>query len=198
VRPLVLASKSPSRAAILRAAGLAFETMSADVDEEAQKQALLESGASPRELAGRLAEAKAEQASRARPDALVIGADTTLDLDGRLYDKATSVADAREKLLALKGRRHRLHSAVAAASAGAVVWSALESPGLLMRDFSDAFLECYLAMGGEAILGSVGCYHFEGVGAQLFEAVEGDYFAILGLPLLPLLAFLRADGALMT
>jgi septum formation protein len=196
VTPVVLASTSRARAAILTGAGVAHAAVGADVDEGEAKAALLGSGAGPREIANHLAEAKALKVSRQRPGALVIGADQTLDLDGKLFDKPADLAEARGHLSVLRGRSHRLHSAVAAARDGAALWRELESPRLEMRAFSDAFLDGYLARNGAAALSSVGCYQLEGEGAQLFDRIEGDYFAILGLPLLPLLGFLRRQGAL--
>jgi septum formation protein len=193
---IVLASKSAPRAAILSNAGVAFEVVSAGVDETALKARWLAEGAAPREIAGHLAEAKACRVSAREPDAIVIGADQTLELDGVLIDKAEDMGEARERLVSLRGRVHRLHAAVAAARDGAVVWRVSESPALTMRDFSDSFLDGYLERGGAALLGSVGCYLLEGEGAQLFERIDGDYFAVLGLPLLPLLDFLRREGAL--
>jgi septum formation protein len=194
--PIVLASQSASRAAILISAGVPFEQLASGFDEETAKARLLADNADPREIACRLAEAKAVDVSAARPGAIVVGADTTLDLDGGLIDKAASLPEARDKLARLRGRPHLLHSAVVAAEDGVPLWRAVESPRLVMRDFSDRYLEGYLLRGGEALLGSVGCYHLEGEGAQLFERIEGDYFAILGLPLLPLLRFLRDKGAI--
>jgi septum formation protein len=196
VKPVVLASNSASRAAILRGAGVAFETMGAGVDEDAMKTALLAEGAGPRQIAERLADAKALKVSAARPDALVIGADQTLDLDGELFDKAENLAEARSRLLALRGKTHQLHAALTVAEAGVATWRCLEAPSLTMRNVSDSYLDGYLARGGETLLGSVGCYLLEGEGAQLFERIDGDYFAVLGLPLLPLLAVLREKGAL--
>jgi septum formation protein len=196
VIPVVLASKSASRAAILRGAGVAFEALGAGVDEDAHKAELLAQRADPRTIAKRLAEAKARRISTQRPDVLVIGADQTLDLDGALIDKAENLDAAAVRLRALRGKAHSLHSAVVVARGGTIVWCTIESPRLLMRDFSDAYLEGYLARGGPALLGSVGCYLLEGEGAQLVERIEGDYFAVLGLPLLPLLAVLRREGAL--
>ncbi|MFI4936651.1 MAG: Maf family protein [Caulobacterales bacterium] len=193
--PVVLASKSASRAAILRGAGVTFEIVGADVDEGAEKDRLAAEGAGPKAVAEHLAALKAASVSRTC-EGLVIGADQTLDLAGALYDKAETLSDARERLMALRGKPHHLHSAVAVARDGAAIWRLTQSPRLTMRAFSDAFLESYLARGGETLLGSVGCYLLEGEGAQLFERIEGDYFAILGLPLLPLLDLLRREGAL--
>jgi septum formation protein len=193
---IVLASKSRSRAAILSGAGVAFETEDSEVDETALKTALLADGAGPREVAERLGEAKALAVSARRPGDVVIGADQTLDLDGALYDKPADLAEAREHLGALRGRGHALHGGLVAAERGEVVWRTTETSRLWMRDFSDAFLDGYLARGGEALLASVGGYQLEGEGAQLFERIDGDYFAILGLPLLPLLGFLRSRGAI--
>jgi septum formation protein len=196
VTPVVLASKSASRAAILAGAGVPFEAVGSGVDETAAKARLLAEGAGPLKVAEALAEAKALAVSAMRPDALVIGADQTLDLGGALRDKAETLAEARERLTELRGRDHALRSAVVVAKGGAVVWRLTESPHLSVRDFSDGFLDGYLARNGEGLLGSVGCYQLEGEGAQLFDRIEGDYFAILGLPLVPLLEFLRRDGAL--
>ena len=193
---IVLASKSRSRAAVLAGAGVAFEMEDSEVDEAALKAGLLAEGAGPRQVAERLGEAKALAVSARRPGDLVIGADQTLDLDGALYDKAADLAEARQHLAAMRGRGHALHGGIVAAEGGEVVWRTTETSRLWMRRFSDAFLDGYLARGGEALLASVGCYQLEGEGAQLFERIVGDYFAILGLPLLGLLGCLRKEGAL--
>lgn len=192
---LTLASKSTARAQVLAGAGIAFETAGSGVDEDAVKARMLAKGATPAEVAGALAAEKALAVSRGR-GGLVIGADQTLDLDGRLYDKVGDLEAARARLAALRGRTHRLHSAVALARDGAVVWAERPAAALTMRDFSDAFLDDYLATEGQAALGSVGCYRLEGPGVQLFSAIEGDYFTILGLPLMGLLETLRREGAL--
>lgn len=192
---IVLASKSAARRAVLGGAGVPFEVAVAGVDEDAVKASLLAEGATPRDVADALAELKAIRVSRAR-DGFVVGSDQTLELDGRLYDKAEDLEAARERLKLLRGRPHKLHSAVVVAKEGAPVWRELVTATLTMRDFSDAFLEAYLAAEGPEALGSVGCYRLEGPGAQLFSAIEGDYFAILGLPLLGLLDFLRQHGVL--
>jgi septum formation protein len=192
---IVLASASAVRAKMLREAGVAFAVVSSGLDEEPIKARMLAAGVGPREVAERLAEAKA-LAAQAAPDDLVIGADQTLDLDGELVDKATNLDEARARLERLRGRRHTLHAAAALARGGEIVWRGRASPVLAMRAFTDAFLDQYLSDCGEASLGSVGCYHLEGRGAQLFDAVEGDYFAVLGLPLLDVLSALRQAGAL--
>jgi septum formation protein len=167
-----------------------FDKVSPGVDEGAVKAGLLAEGATPREVADALAELKAVKVSRARPG-LVIGADQTLDLVGVLHDKAESLDEARGRLMSLRGKRHRLHAAVVVAMDGEPIWRTLESPALTMRDFSDVWLDGYLERNVEAALGSVGCYWLEGEGAQLFSKIDGDYFAILGLPLLGLLDLLR-------
>lgn len=187
---VILASKSAARRAVLDGAGVAYEATVAGVDEDAVKDSLLAEGHGPRDIADALAELKAIRVSRAR-GGFVIGADQTLDLDGKLYDKAGSVDAARARLKLLRGRTHKLHSAVVVAKDGGPIWRELVTCTLTMRDFSDDFLESYLASEGPAALGSVGCYRLEGPGAQLFSKIEGDYFAILGLPLLGLLDLLR-------
>jgi septum formation protein len=191
---VVLASTSSARVAILKGAGVAFEAMGSGVDEGAVKAEMR--GRSPADVAAALADAKAIAVSERRPDAVVIGADQTLDLAGALFDKVDDASAARARLIELRGKTHGLHSAVAVAEDGVVTWRTLESAALTMREVSDAWLDGYLARGGDDLLGSVGCYLLEGEGAQLFERIEGDYFAILGLPLLPLLAALRERGAL--
>lgn len=192
---LVLASKSVTRRGVLEDAGVPFEAAGSGVDEEAAKRDLLAASATPRQVAEALAQKKALAVSAGRPD-WVLGADQTLEFEGRLYDKAETIEAARERLLTLRGRPHQLHSAVAVARDGAVVWREVESATLTMRGFSDEFLEAYLAAEGEAVLGSVGCYRLEGLGVQLFSKVEGDYFTILGLPLMGLLDLLRREGVL--
>jgi len=193
VTPLVLASTSAIRRDLLADAGLVFTAVGSGVDEDAEKAQLLAQGADPRAVAEHLAAVKAERVSR-DVAGLVIGADQTLDLDGVLFDKVADVAAARERLLALRGRTHRLHAGLAVAEAGAIIWRETTSVSLTMRGFSDGFLDDYLGRNAEAALSSVGCYHLEGEGIQLFERFEGDYFAILGLPLLGLLDLLRARG----
>jgi septum formation protein len=192
---IVLASKSAARRAVLAGAGVPHEAAVAGVDEEAVKRGLLAEGATPRDIADALAELKAVRVSRGRPD-FVIGSDQTLDLEGQLFDKVETIEAARERLKALRGKTHKLHSAVVVAKEGAPIWREVVTAKLAMRDFSDAFLEDYLAVEGPEALGSVGCYRLEGPGVQLFSKIEGDYFAILGLPLMGLLDFLRRHGEL--
>ncbi len=190
---LVLASKSAARRALLTGAGVAHEAVVSGVDEDAAKAVMLAQGLGPAEVADALAELKALAVSQLTRG-LVIGADQTLELDGQLYDKAETLAEARARLMLLRGRTHQLHSAVVLVEAGQVVWRERITAHLTMRTFSDAFLHTYLETEGEAALGSVGCYRLEGPGAQLFSRIEGDYFAVLGLPLIGLLAFLRDRG----
>ena len=192
---VILASQSAARRAVLTGAGVAHEATVSGVDEDVVKAGLLAQGAGPREVAEALAGLKALAVSALRPG-LVIGADQTLDLDGALYDKVGDVAAARDRLRLLRGRTHRLHSAVVVTRDGQTIWRETVSASLTMRDFSDGFLEAYLTAEGEAALGSVGCYRLEGPGAQLFSHIEGDYFAILGLPLMGLMDLLRRHGAL--
>ena len=193
---LVLASGSAARRAMLAGAGVPFTVQVADVDEPALKAGLTD--VAPDELAMELARAKALAVSRYHPGAWVLGADQTLAFDGGLVSKAPSLAAARARLATMRGRSHQLHSGAALARDGRLVWSGVETATLTMRDFSDAFLDAYLAAEGEALLACVGAYRLEGMGSQLFEAVEGDYFTVLGLPLWPVLAELRRAGVLAT
>jgi septum formation protein len=193
--PVTLASKSSARQMLLRNAGVAFEAVSPGVDEDAAKAGLLTDEASPRDIADALAEMKAVKVSAKRPG-LVIGADQTLDLNGRLIDKVDTLDEARARLLDLRGQVHKLHSAVVVARDGQPIWRNLESAKLSVRPFSEAWLDRYIERRGEALLWSVGCYELESEGVQLFDRIDGDYFAILGLPLIGLLDFLRLHGAL--
>lgn len=192
---IILASKSAARRAVLTGAGVPFEVSVAGVDEDAVKSAMLAEGASPRDVADALAELKAIRVSRSKPG-FVIGSDQTLEFEGKLYDKVETLEAATERLSAMRGKSHKLHSAVVVAKDGAPIWREIVSATLTMRDFSDDFLADYLAAEGDQALGSVGCYRLEGPGAQLFSKIEGDYFAILGLPLMGLLDLFRRHGAL--
>jgi len=193
--PVTLASKSAARQAILRNAGVAFEAVSSGVDEDAAKAGLLAEGAAPREVADALAELKAFKVSTKRPG-LVIGSDQTLELDGALFDKVDTIEAARERLVALRGKVHKLHSAVVVARDGQPIWRVVETTRLSVRNFSDAWLDGYLQRNAPDILSSVGCYFLEGEGVQMFDRIDGDYFAILGLPVVGLFDFLRLHGAL--
>lgn len=192
---VILASTSAARRALLTAAGVPFEAQAPGVDEEAAKASLAAEGLTPRDMADALAELKALRVSARKPG-LVIGSDQTLDLDGVTLDKAPTAEKARERLLALRGRSHKLHSAVVVASGGQAIWREVVTAKLTMRPFSDAFLDDYMSRAGDALTGSSGAYYLEGLGAQLFETIEGDYFAILGLPLTGLLDLLRRYGVL--
>ena len=194
----VLASGSASRQRILKAVGVPFTAIPADIDEDELKQDLLEAGMFEDDIAGTLAEGKAQHVSHANPDALVLGADQTLLFEDEIVSKCADLSSARDLLRRLRGRSHRLMSALALARGGAVFWQYAEESTLHMRDFGDVFLDAYLSTEGAGILGCVGCYKVEGLGAQLFDRVEGDYFAIQGLPLLPLLVELRRQGVIAT
>lgn len=193
---LRLASKSPARRAMLEAAGVPFRLIDADLDEDEVKKALRADGLGPAQLSLALAEAKAA-AARGKEEDLVLGCDQVLEReDGTMPDKPKSPADALEQLRSLSGRTHRLHSSAAIVEDGRPVWRATESVSLTMRPVAARFLAAYLEREYEAIRWSVGGYRIEGLGAQLFEQIEGSHFAILGLPLLPLLAYLRERGVL--
>lgn len=192
---LILASKSAGRAAVLKGAGLAFEQIVANVDEESIRDSLRAEGFSIAKQADILAETKAMKVSSAHRG-VVLGADQMLEVDGQPMDKATSMAEAREHLIRLRGKTHILQTAIVACVEGAPVWRHLAQPKLHMRNFSDAFLDVYLDEIGDAALASVGAYQIEGRGALLFDRIEGDHFSIIGMPLLPLLGWLRDRGTL--
>ena len=193
---LILASGSRARRQMLEAAGLVFAVRPADVDEDAIRATL--GDAAPGHVAAVLARAKAEAVSRGSPDAIVVGSDQVLALGRTVYTKAPDIAAAHAALRSLAGRRHHLHSAVCIAIGGTQVWHHLDTAALTMRDFSDAFLDDYLSQVGNRVCASVGCYELEGLGVNLFERIEGDYFTILGMPLLQLLTELRARGVIST
>ena len=193
--PFILASGSAIRRQILENAGVPFSVQTSGVDEEAIKQGW--SGDDVDNLALELANAKAK-AVEANHEVLVLGADQILSLDGQIYDKARSVEEARRRLKALRGTTHILHSGLAAYRAGQQIWSYTQQSRLSVRNFSDAFLDTYMARAGDELTASVGAYAFEGIGAQIFDRIEGDYHAILGLPLLPVLGLLRREGVIAT
>lgn len=193
---LVLASASTVRATLLKNAGLAFDIVPADIDEAAIRS-ILGQGTdpmAPADIAVMLAQAKAVNVSEHHPDALVIGADQILVADGEIYTKPTSKAQARDQLVSLRGKKHSLISAVACAQNGQVDWYHEDTALLSMREFSNEFLGGYLAAVGNDALSSVGAYQLEGPGAQLFSSIDGDYFTVLGLPLITLLGYLRTQN----
>lgn len=191
---LILASTSSTRIALLKNAGIAFEARSPGVDERALEEPLLAAGAAPTEIALALARAKALALDA--PGQFVLGADQVLDLDGERFVKPADRAAAAAQIAALSGRTHHLRTAIALASDGAILFEHVSTASLTMRPLSAEAIERYLDEAGESALWSVGAYLLEGVGIQLFSAIEGDYFSILGLPLLPLLAELRQRGLL--
>lgn len=192
--PIILASQSRARQTLLANAGIAFEAVAAEIDERAVQQA---SGLSlPGDIAALLAREKALSVSVRQSDKYVVGADQTLALGLRLFSKPVGRVAAAEQLRALAGQRHELHSAVAVAQAGAIVFEAATIAQMTMRSLGEAEIDAYLNEAGEAVTTSVGAYQLEGLGVHLFEQIEGDHFTILGLPLLPLLAFLRSEGLL--
>jgi septum formation protein len=193
-QPIVLASRSEARRGMLEAAGIPLEIVAAETDERGIEQEA--AGRAPQDIAALLARAKAKAVAASRPGRLVIGGDQTLALGARLFAKPQSRADAREQLRALRGKTHALHSAVAVMRDGEMLFEHADSARMTMRGFSDEFLEAYLYAAGAAAETSVGGYQWEKLGVQLFDRVEGDHFTILGLPLLPLIAWLRQSGLL--
>jgi nucleoside triphosphate pyrophosphatase len=192
--PLILASQSRARQLLLANAGIDFEAVPADIDERSLQQ---KSGLSaPGDIAGLLAREKALWVSARRREGFVVGADQTLALEQRLFSKPAGRAQAAEQLRALAGRSHELHSAVAVARAGEILFESSNAARMTMRPLSEAAIDGYLDEAGEAVSSSVGAYQLEGLGIHLFERIEGDHFTILGLPLLPLLAFLRSQRLL--
>jgi septum formation protein len=189
----ILASASPARRALLRHAGLRFQTIPAALDERSAERPLVEAGADAADIALGLAMAKATMVSEMRPADLVLGADQVLSVEGERLDKPADMEEARRQLLRLSGTTHELHAAAAFARAGDILWQHVETVRLSMRPLTPAIIGRYLAAVGEAALGSVGAYQIEGRGIQLFEHIEGDLFAVMGLPLLPVLAHLRAE-----
>lgn len=195
---LVLASASKTRAAVLQAAGVEFIVRPSSVNEAAIKLSMRTETAAPEAVVKALANAKAHEVSLQLPEMLVIGSDQVLVCDGTLFDKPSDLRVARAQLERLRGREHTLITAVSVVRNGLEIWSTLACSRLTLRAFSDEFLDRYLEVVREGVTKSVGGYQLEGVGAQLLERVEGDWFAILGLPLIPLLEFLRDQDVLAT
>jgi septum formation protein len=191
---LILASQSRARQALLANAGISFEAVPADIDERAVQQA--SSLTAPGDIAALLAREKALWVSSRQPGKYVIGADQTLALGDRLFSKPAGRAQAAEQLRALAGRAHELHSAVAVARDGKILFAETSMARMTMRSLDQAGIDAYMNAAGEAVSSSVGAYQLEGLGVHLFERIEGDHFTILGLPLLPLLAFLRSERLL--
>jgi septum formation protein len=194
----VLASGSAARAAMLRAAGLAFTVRPAPVDEDELRASLFAEGVALADAATALAELKARHVAQRVPgDVIVIGADQIIEHDGSWLEKAADRAAARARLQALAGSRHALAAAAVAFRGGSRIWHHVGTAEVTMRAISDFALDAYLDAAGEVVLRSVGCYELEGLGGQLVQAVRGDHFSVLGLPLLPLLQFLRDQGVLL-
>lgn len=193
---LVLASASPFRRALLENAGLVFEAKAAKIDERALEKPLEEAGVAPETVALALAEAKARDVAGHFGDALVIGSDQTMSLEARVYHKPKDMAEAARHLLSLSGKTHRLNSAIVLLRGEEVVWRHVSSAHMTVRPLTAGFVDRHLQRVGEKALSSVGAYQLEGEGIQLFEKIEGDYFTILGLPMLPLLAKLRELGTI--
>ncbi len=191
---LLLASASPIRLTFLRNAGLAVSAQPARIDEEAVRASLAADRAKPRDVADTLAELKARKLADRNRAALVLGCDQVLEFDGQLWSKPEDLHQARSQLQTLRGKPHHLHSAIVLYHDAQPIWRHIGSAKLTMADISDAYLDAYLSRNWPKIVGSLGAYQIEGEGIRLFSAVEGDYFTILGLPLLPLLAFLALRG----
>lgn len=194
--PIVLASGSKIRAEMLRNANVPFEVMTAPVDEELIRESLEAEGTSPRDIADSLAEAKAQRVSAKLPGALVLGCDQVLDFDREVFTKPKDQDDAIAQLKRLRNNRHTLLSAAVIYENGKPVWRHVGMVRLLMRDFSDAFLKDYVNRNWDSIRHTVGCYQLEGEGVRLFTRVDGDYFTVLGMPLLEILAYLTLRGDL--
>ena len=192
---LILASQSPVRRRLLQGTGLTVDCIPARIDEDAIRTGL-QAQTAPRDMADALAEAKAQKVSGKHPDALVLGCDQILAIGDKLVTKSASLDAARATLTALRGRQHQLYSAVVLYREGRPIWRHIGVVRLTMRAFSDDFLEAYLSRNWPGVAGAVGAYHLEGEGVRLFSAVRGDYFHVLGLPLIELLSYLTTTGEL--
>lgn len=191
---LILASRSKARGNMLRAAGLDFESLPAALDEEILLREMLQQNRSPEAIAQTLAREKARQVARENPDALTIGADQILELEGEIFTKACNEKEAAQNLRRLRGKTHRLISAVSVYQGPERLWETTDSARLTMHDFDEAFLQNYLDRAGPSLTRAVGAYELESLGVWLFKEIKGDFFTILGLPLLPLLCFLREEA----
>jgi septum formation protein len=196
-KPLILASKSSARAALLKQARIPFEIEAADIDERTVEAPLRGAGADAREIAAHLSRAKARSVGMLHRDRLVLGADQTLALGPGMLTKPAHREAALEQLQALSGREHALHSAVCVMRGGEILFEASETAQMKVRPLSEAFLTAYASAAGAALTASVGAYQVEGLGLHLFESIAGEHSTILGLPLLPLLAFLRRNGSVL-
>lgn len=190
----MLASASQVRRRLLENAAVKFRVIPSEVAEAPLKEIAFREGRSPEELALILAEAKARAVSSRESNTLVVGADQVLECDGRTFDKPATIEEARQNLQIFRAKTHRLWSAVSVVRGEDILWQVTAVAELTMHNFDDDELDCYLALAGDDVMDSVGVYRLEGLGARLFEKIDGDYFTILGLPLLPLLAFLRGQG----
>ena len=189
---IILASKSKSRQSLLAGAGIDCICHPANIDEDTVKQNLQQTGASAIDLARRLSYDKALLVSQQYPNDYIIGGDQTLECDGRWFDKPTSIEDARQHLQTFRDKTHTLQSGVCVAKGGVILWDTVASVDMVARNYSDDFIDFYLTTMGNEVLETVGAYKLEGMGAQLFSHVKGDYFTVLGLPMLPLLDYLRS------
>lgn len=193
---IILASKSVHRKMLMQNAGLSFDTASADIDERVIEKAVQETGVTPQELALILANAKALDVSQKNPDKYIIGSDQTLSFEDDVLHKAADMEEARRRLLQLSGKTHQLNSAVVIIKDGQTLWQHVSTAELTMRELTPEFIGRHLAQAGDDILSSVGAYQLEKDGVQLFEKIEGDFFTIIGLPMLPLLEELRNLGVI--